>query len=290
MIWEGGAKHDVYEYLIHSGIRGQKWGIRRFQNKDGTWTAEGKKRRAVKEGYSDKPNKKSKDETKKEKIDISKMSDDELRSRINRMQLEEQYKQYLAKANPKKKSKVKEVMSKLAENAAMTIGNKAVESIANKMFAKSNPKKKPIDLDSLTPEKLKKMNKDELDEVNAYADAIGNKAVESIANKMFAKSNPKKKPIDLDSLTPEKLKKMNKDELDEVNAYADAIGKARKIVEKNDKIEVSMKERISDISNVAAYQKAGEAYFNSLASENASSDEKAYYKWLGENSMTSRHY
>lgn len=229
----------MYEYLIHSGIRGQKWGIRRFQNKDGTWTAEGKKRRAVKEGYSGKPDKKSKDETKKEKIEISKMSDDELRSRINRMQLEEQYKQYLAKANPKKKSKVKEVMSKLAENAAMTIGNKAVESIANKMFAKSKPKKKPIDLDSLTPEKLKKMNKDELDEVNAYADAIG---------------------------------------------------KARKIVEKNDKIEVSMKERISDISNVAAYKKAGEAYFNSLASENASSDEKAYYKWLGENSMTSRHY
>lgn len=239
MIWKGGAKHDVYEYLIHSGIRGQKWGIRRFQNKDGTWTAEGKKRRAVKEGYSGKPDKKSKDETKKEKIEISKMSDDELRSRINRMQLEEQYKQYLAKANPKKKSKVKEVMSKLAENAAMTIGNKAVESIANKMFAKSKPKKKPIDLDSLTPEKLKKMNKEELDEVNAYADAIG---------------------------------------------------KARKIVEKNDKIEVSMKERISDISNVAAYKKAGEAYFNSLASENASSDEKAYYKWLGENSMTSRHY
>lgn len=239
MIWEGGAKHDVYEYLIHYGIKDQKWGIRRFQNKDGTWTTEGKKRRAVKEGYSDKPDKKSKNEKKKEKLDLSNMSDDELRSRINRMQLEEQYKQYLAKANPKKKSKVKEVMSKLVENAAMTIGNKAIESIANKMFAKSKPKKKPIDLDSLTPEKLKKMNKEELDEVNAYADAIG---------------------------------------------------KARKIVEKNDKIEVSMKERISDISNVAAYQKAGEAYFNSLSSENASSDEKAYYKWLGENSITSRHY
>ena len=229
----------MYEYLIHSGIRGQKWGVRRFQNKDGTWTAEGKKRRAVKEGYSDKPNKKSKNETKKEKIEISKMSDDELRSRINRMQLEEQYKQYLAKANPKKKSKVKEVMSKLVENAAMTIGNKAVESIANKMFTKSKPKKKPIDLDSLTPEKLKKMNKEELDEVNAYADALK---------------------------------------------------KAEGVFQKSEKIKLTMKERISDISNVTAYHNAGEAYFNSLASENASSDENAYYKWLGENSITSRHY
>jgi len=31
-------------YLEHHGILGQKWGIRRFQNKDGSRTAEGKKR------------------------------------------------------------------------------------------------------------------------------------------------------------------------------------------------------------------------------------------------------
>lgn len=32
-------------YLAHHGIKGQKWGVRRFQNKDGTWTKEGKERR-----------------------------------------------------------------------------------------------------------------------------------------------------------------------------------------------------------------------------------------------------
>lgn len=31
-------------YLVHHGILGQKWGIRRFQNKDGSYTAEGRKR------------------------------------------------------------------------------------------------------------------------------------------------------------------------------------------------------------------------------------------------------
>ncbi len=31
-------------WLIHYGIKGQKWGQRRFQNPDGTWTEEGKKR------------------------------------------------------------------------------------------------------------------------------------------------------------------------------------------------------------------------------------------------------
>ena len=30
--------------LQHHGIKGQKWGVRRFQNTDGSLTAEGKKR------------------------------------------------------------------------------------------------------------------------------------------------------------------------------------------------------------------------------------------------------
>ena len=32
-------------YLIHYGIEGQKWGVRRFQNEDGTYTDEGLARR-----------------------------------------------------------------------------------------------------------------------------------------------------------------------------------------------------------------------------------------------------
>lgn len=32
------------DYLFHYGIKGQKWGVRRFQKKDGTLTSEGKKR------------------------------------------------------------------------------------------------------------------------------------------------------------------------------------------------------------------------------------------------------
>ena len=31
-------------YISHHGIKGQKWGVRRFQNPDGTWTDAGKKR------------------------------------------------------------------------------------------------------------------------------------------------------------------------------------------------------------------------------------------------------
>ena len=35
------------DYLIHHGIQGQKWGIRRFQNEDGSLTAAGRKRYGV---------------------------------------------------------------------------------------------------------------------------------------------------------------------------------------------------------------------------------------------------
>lgn len=36
---------DKSDHLEHHGIKGQKWGIRRFQNENGTWTSLGKRRR-----------------------------------------------------------------------------------------------------------------------------------------------------------------------------------------------------------------------------------------------------
>ena len=40
--------------LCHHGVKGQKWGIRRYQNRDGTWTDAGKKRYGDPSGSSDK--------------------------------------------------------------------------------------------------------------------------------------------------------------------------------------------------------------------------------------------
>lgn len=45
-------------YLCHHGIKGMKWGVRRYQNKDGSYTAAGKKRR---QSYEDQVRQKMKD-------------------------------------------------------------------------------------------------------------------------------------------------------------------------------------------------------------------------------------
>ena len=90
-------KHE--EMLEHHGIKGQKWGVRRFQNKDGTRTDAGKKRERnnsdeqVHEDYNKAHNSKS----------VKNMSDAELRNRLNRLQMEKQYKQL--SSNDTKKGK-----------------------------------------------------------------------------------------------------------------------------------------------------------------------------------------
>lgn len=118
--------------LYHYGIKGQKWGMRRWQNEDGTLTEAGRQRYGVKSDavYVDQTNittKEGKKQYEKDirethesimdtiaaarsianesanlaapskgsklvnKKDYSKMSDEELRKKVNRLQMERQY-------------------------------------------------------------------------------------------------------------------------------------------------------------------------------------------------------
>lgn len=51
--------------LYHHGVKGQKWGIRRYQNPDGTWTDAGKKRYGDSDGDSTGSSNKASSSTKK---------------------------------------------------------------------------------------------------------------------------------------------------------------------------------------------------------------------------------
>lgn len=89
--------------LRHYGIQGMKWGVRRYQNEDGSYTAAGKKRAQQKS--SDTHEDYSKAHTKKS---VSEMSDKELRDRLNRLDMERRYDQL----NPGTVSKGKKYLDK----------------------------------------------------------------------------------------------------------------------------------------------------------------------------------
>lgn len=74
--------------LYHWGVKGMKWGVRRYQNKDGSLTPAGRKRYAEPhEDYKKAHDKKS----------VKQMSDRELRERNNRLEMERKYEQFTKK-------------------------------------------------------------------------------------------------------------------------------------------------------------------------------------------------
>ena len=75
--------------LYHHGILGMKWGVRRYQNEDGSLTSAGKKRIREKDMSNWSEDAKKFNELKKKSV--NEMSDSELRAYTNRVSLEQQY-------------------------------------------------------------------------------------------------------------------------------------------------------------------------------------------------------
>lgn len=131
----------VSNYIYHHGIKGMKWGIRRFQNKNGSLTPAGKKRYGEKPGGTKKTSGKKEEpsETPKKtsgKRSISEMSDDELRKQINRLNLERQYRQLLsdgAGSNNQQVNKGRRFIDDLKHRAINNIILPAAEDIGKQI-------------------------------------------------------------------------------------------------------------------------------------------------------------
>lgn len=160
--------------LAHWGIKGMRWGVRRYQNKDGTLTPAGKKRyeselaklkkeervlknRQKSQAKFDELDRKRKqlDDLKKGKVSsttkksegapkrksIMDMSDEELQAFINRTNLEKQYKEALAYQNKATISRgqkfVQGFMNEVLLPVSIDVGKTVVKKLMGKAVDKA---------------------------------------------------------------------------------------------------------------------------------------------------------
>lgn len=130
------------DVLVHHGIKGMKWYQRRYQNKDGSLTPQGRIRYGAVYKKGTKPAA-SKEPSKPKTKSVSEMSDQELQAAINRKRLEVEY----ARLNPKQVSRgqkfAKAVMNDVVVPAAKNVGKAYIEQQMKKALGiKTDEKKK----------------------------------------------------------------------------------------------------------------------------------------------------
>lgn len=133
-----------YDQLYHHGIKGMKWGVRRFQKKDGSLTSAGRKR------YGDGPDgddhdaesSPEKPRASSSKKSVKEMTDAELNAAVNRLRLEQQYRQL----SPEKVSLGKKFVDSLQKDviipAAKEAGKNVVKDLMEKELKKAVNKAK----------------------------------------------------------------------------------------------------------------------------------------------------
>ena len=100
-------------YLAHHGIKGQRWGVRRYQNEDGTLTSAGRKR------YDDSDERDRRASVKRQREwnakNVSLLSDEELSQQINRLMKERQLADLSEQVVTPGRRKVKDMIHKYGD-------------------------------------------------------------------------------------------------------------------------------------------------------------------------------
>lgn len=140
-------------YLYHHGIKGQKWGVRRFQNEDGSYTEAGNKKRRI--GFK-----------RKMKGNLGDIPDNELARLVKRKENENKYKKQTYNDEIQILNNVNNISQELSK-------------LNNQSFQKQKPtKKEPLDLSNMSDKELQK--------------AIQRKINERTYNKLFNPPEPAK--------------------------------------------------------------------------------------------------
>lgn len=124
------------DYLVHHGILGMKWGVRRYQNKDGSLTPAGQKRYSKPQGETKKlSGVKPASEQPKQRT-IKDLSNEELDSAIVRLKKEKEYKELMTTLNPKRTTVFGNIASKLKNETVPKIVSDAVANTVGKFVEK----------------------------------------------------------------------------------------------------------------------------------------------------------
>lgn len=213
--------------LMHHGINGQKWGVRRFQNEDGSLTPLGKLRYGKTEGRSESAEEKAtktsqKNETdstiRKPKRKVHEMSDDELRSRIGRLEMERRYSDLEAQMKKNNTGPVKRLLTNSVESLAEQSLNRLVSTIVSRVF----DKKDEFDMDEYKDMDVYQMNSETIKKVaDWYGKAMlitKQRSALSSENSKSAPSSEKPKQQTKDDPTPHRAENSKKTYPDSSNA------------------------------------------------------------------------